>query len=170
MIYKLPDKKAKVHDLAWVAKNATVIGDVKIDEGVSVFFNSVIRGDSDEITIGSNTNVQDNCTLHCDEGYPLQIGSYVTIGHQAIVHGAIIHDHVMIGMGSIIMNGAIVESNCIIGAGALVSEGMHIPQGSIAVGMPAKIVKATSDKQREKILNSATHYCIKGEVYKKEGL
>lgn len=170
MIYNLSDKKAKVHDSAWVAQNATVIGDVKIDEGVSVFFNSVIRGDSDEITIGSNTNVQDNCTLHCDEGYPLHIGSHVTIGHQAIVHGAIIHDHVMIGMGSIIMNGAIVESNCIIGAGALVSEGMHIPQGSIAVGMPAKIVKVTSDKQREKILNSAKHYCLKGEMYKKEGL
>ena len=137
---------------------ATVVGDVTLHQNVSVWYGSVIRGDSDSIEIGENSNIQDLSVLHTDHGYPIHIGENVTIGHRAIVHGCTIEDEVMIGMGAILMNGAKIGKHSIIGAGALIPEGKEIPANSIVVGMPGKVIHQTSEKQIEEILENAKHY------------
>lgn len=137
---------------------ATVVGDVTLHQNVSVWYGSVIRGDSDSIEIGENSNIQDLSVLHTDHGYPIHIGKNVTIGHRAIVHGCTIEDEVMIGMGAILMNGSKIGKHSIIGAGALIPEGKEIPANSIVVGMPGKVIHQTSEKQIEEILENAKHY------------
>ena len=137
---------------------ATVVGNVTLHQNVSVWYGSVIRGDSDSIEIGENSNIQDLSILHTDHGYPIHIGKNVTIGHRAIVHGCTIEDEVMIGMGAILMNGAKIGKHSIVGAGALIPEGKEIPANSIVVGMPGKIIHQTSEKQVEEILENAKHY------------
>lgn len=137
---------------------ATVVGNVTLHQNVSVWYGSVIRGDSDSIEIGENSNIQDLSILHTDYGYPIHIGKNVTIGHRAIVHGCTIEDEVMIGMGAILMNGAKIGKHSIVGAGALIPEGKEIPANSIVVGMPGKIIHQTSEKQVEEILENAKHY------------
>ncbi len=141
-----------------IASSAVVDGEVLIEKDVSVWHQAVIRGDAEKIEIKEETNVQDGCILHVDEGYPLSIGARVTIGHGAIVHGAMIEDEVLIGMGSIILNGAHIGKHSIIGAGAVVTEGMDVPEKSLVVGCPAKVIKEVSDEQVEHILENAKHY------------
>ena len=143
---------------SWIADSAEGIGDVTLKKDASIWYQSVVRGDCGSIVIGPYSNVQDHCTLHTDLHYELRIGESVTIGHRCIIHGCVIEDHCMIGMGAIIMNGAHVEKNCIIGAGAVVLEGMRIPANSIAVGSPAKVIKTLTPKQHEHILWNAAHY------------
>ncbi len=117
-----------------------------------------MRGDSDQITIGKNTNIQDNSVVHLDHGIPTTIGEHVTIGHGAIIHGCTIHNNVLIGMGAIVLNGAIIEENVIIGAGALIPPGKVIPSGSLVVGSPGKIIRTLSEIEIENIKKSALHY------------
>ncbi|MBD9053874.1 MAG: gamma carbonic anhydrase family protein [Holdemanella biformis] len=140
------------------ASNATILGNVSIGEGSSVWYNAVIRSEAEMIEIGQETNIQDQCVLHTDRGFPLKIGNRVTIGHGAIVHGCAIEDEVLIGMGAIILNGACIGSHSIIGAGCVVPENMVIPQKSVVVGVPAKIIKKTSESQVSDILSNADHY------------
>lgn len=142
----------------YVAKNATVLGNVTIGNESSVWYNSVIRADSDCICIGNQTNIQDQAVLHVSKGYSLKIGNRVTIGHSAIVHGCTIEDEVLIGMGSIVMNGAKIGKHSIIGAGCVVPENMSIPENSVVVGIPARILKKASDVQIENIIKNAKHY------------
>lgn len=142
----------------YVARNATVLGNVTIGDDSSVWYNSVIRTDRDWIRIGNQTNIQDQCVLHTDKGYPIQIGNRVTIGHGAIIHGCTIEDEVLIGMGSVIMNGAKIGSHSIIGAGCVVSENMHIPSNSVVVGVPARVIKTINDIQIENVKKNALHY------------
>lgn len=153
---------------AWVAEDAMVVGSVKIGQASSVWFKSVIRSEKAEIVIGNHTNIQDNSVLHTDLGYHLIIGDRVTVGHQCIVHGCTIGDDTLIGMGAIIMNGATIGDYCIIGAGALISEHMVIPNGSVAVGIPAKIIKATTEEQKAFIQQNAEHYAELAKAYKQE--
>ncbi len=145
MIMDYKGKSPVIDKSAFVAENATVIGDVEIGADASVWFGAVLRGDEAPIRIGRGSNVQDNAVLHCDHCSPMSIGSNVTIGHGAIVHGATIGDNVLIGMGAIVLNGAKIGENCIVGAGAVVKENADIPANSMLVGVPAKIVRSLDE-------------------------
>lgn len=159
-------KTPRIDSTAFVAHNATVAGDVRLGQQVSVFFGAVIRAEKDAIIVGDKTNIQDLCVLHCDPGYPLIIGKGCTIGHGAIVHGCTIGDNTLIGMGAVVLNGARIGKNCLIGAGALVTGGTEIPDGSLAIGSPAKVRRAVSDAEVESNRNSAAYYCAESLEYK----
>ncbi len=142
----------------YLAGGAVVVGDVTLGENVGIWYNAVVRGDTNSIVIGSNTNVQDNATLHTDKDYKLHIGEGVTIGHNAVVHGCTVGDNTVIGMGSIVLSGAIIGKNCIIGAGALVTGKMNIPDGSLVMGSPAKVVRPLMEHEIEQNRENAVHY------------
>ena len=143
---------------AFIAANATVLGDVTIGEQASVWFGAVIRADKDRVVVGSGSNIQDNAVVHTSAGHPALIGELVSVGHGAILHGCIIHDKVLVGMGSIVMNGAEVGSGTILGAGCIVTEGTAIPENSVVLGVPGKVIKTTTDGQRETIVRKAASY------------
>ena len=145
-------------ELLYKAPGAVVTGDVTIGEDCSVFFNSVIRGDTNSITIGNRVNIQDLCMLHTDGTAPLVIGDNVTVGHCAILHGCTIGSHVLIGMGSIILNHACIPDHCIVGAGSLVTERKTFPEGYLIFGRPAKAVRPLTDEEIQSLDNSAMHY------------
>jgi len=167
MITEYNGIKPRIAEDAWIAEDADVIGNVTIMNGSSIFFHSVVRGDSDHIVIGAKSNIQDGCILHTDPHHVLRIGDNVSVGHGAILHGCEIHDRCLIGMGAIVLNGAVIESDCIIGAGAVVTENMHIPQGSLVVGCPAKIIKKVSESQKADIVQNALHYVQMAQTYRK---
>lgn len=145
-------------DNIFVASGAHIIGNVTIGNNVGVWYNAVIRADMENIVIGDNTNIQDNCTLHTGSGFPIVIGNGVTIGHNAMVHGCSVGDNTVIGMGSIILNGAKIGKNCIIGAGALVTGKIEIPDNSIAFGNPAKVIRRMTEENVESNKNNARKY------------
>lgn len=151
----------------WIAHTATVIGDIKVNENVSIWFGAVLRGDNEKICIGSGTNIQENCTLHTDKDYPLEVGSNCTIGHAAILHGCIIGDNCIVGMGAIIMNGAKIGNNCIIGAGALVTEEKSfLGRNKLILGSPAKVIRDLTKNEIKKISNSAIGYQSKMKLFR----
>ena len=142
----------------WVAENAQVMGNVVLKENASIWYGAVLRGDNDPISIGENSNIQDGSVLHTDVGCPLTIGRDVTVGHMVMLHGCTIGDETLIGIGSTILNNAKIGKNCIIGAHALIPEGKVIPDNSLVMGAPGKIVKEISDHQTQVIKMSAVHY------------
>ena len=150
----------------FLAEGARVIGNVEIGKDSSVWFNAVIRADSDTVKIGESSNVQDNAVIHTSDGFGVQIGDNVTIGHGAIIHGCTVKNNVMIGMGAIVLNGAVIEENCIIGAGTLVTQGKVIPAGSLAFGNPVKIVRQLTDDEIKSILDNAISYVNEANEYK----
>lgn len=150
----------------FIADGAEVIGNVEIGKNSSIWFNAVIRADSDKVRIGESSNVQDNAVIHTSEGFGVQIGDNVTIGHGAIVHGCTVKDNVMIGMGAIVLNGAVIEKNSIIGAGTLVTQGKVIPAGSLAFGNPVKIVRQLTDEEIKSISDNADSYVNEAKEYK----
>ncbi|MBW0149040.1 gamma carbonic anhydrase family protein [Marinobacter arenosus] len=159
MFYKLEDRKPVLNgDGQFVAENATVIGSVRLMEKASVWFNVVIRGDNDLITIGPESNVQDGSVLHTDPGIPLTLGRGVTVGHKAMLHGCDIGDYSLIGINAVVLNGAKIGKHCLIGANTLIPEGMEIPDGSMVVGSPGKIKRELNDSQRKMLEMSAQHY------------
>jgi len=151
---------------AWIAPNATVLGDVTIADQASIWFQAVIRGDVESIRIGGGTNIQDLCVLHADEGFPCVIGARVTVGHSAIVHGAIVEDEVMIGMRAVVMNGARIGSGSIVGVGAVVTEGTIVPPGSVVLGAPAKVKRPVAARDWDRIRHAAEHYIQAAEAYR----
>ncbi|MEE9428281.1 MAG: gamma carbonic anhydrase family protein [Paracoccaceae bacterium] len=142
----------------WVAPDANVVGNVILQSGTSVWFGATLRGDNEAISIGQGSNIQENCVLHTDLGYPLTVGKNCTIGHLAILHGCTIGDQTLIGMGATIMNGARIGRGCQIGAGALITEGKEIPDGSLVVGRPGKIIRQLDDLAIAELKNSALWY------------
>ena len=142
----------------WIAPSASVIGDVVLKSGASVWFGAVLRGDNEPLVIGENSNVQDNSVLHTDPGLPLIVGSNVTIGHMAMVHGATIGDGSLIGIGAILLNGAVIGRGCIVGAGALVTEGKSFPDGSLILGAPARVAREVTEQEKAMLAASALHY------------
>jgi carbonic anhydrase/acetyltransferase-like protein (isoleucine patch superfamily) len=158
MIYALNDMAPRIHPTAWIAPNATLIGNVVVGANASVWFGAVLRGDNEEIAIGDGSNVQENCVLHTDMGYPLQVGANCTIGHKAMLHGCVIADGSLIGMGATLLNGARVGAGCLIGACALVTEGKVIPDGSLVMGSPGKVVRALDAEAQARLLVSASGY------------
>ncbi|HDI46954.1 MAG TPA: gamma carbonic anhydrase family protein [Candidatus Methanomethylia archaeon] len=151
-------KKPIIDPSAFIDETALIIGDVTIHREVSLWPFTVIRGDIEPIEIGAETNVQDHTVVHTDPGYPTRIGERVTIGHRCVIHGCTVEDEVIIGMGAVLLTGSRVRRRCIIGAGAVVREGQEIPEGSIAVGVPAKIVRTVTEKDVERILDNAKSY------------
>ena len=157
-VYALDGVEPQIAESAWVADSAQVMGEVHIGADASVWFGTVVRGDTSSITIGEGTNVQDASVLHADLGMPLVIGRHVTVGHQVMLHGCTIGDESLIGIGAIVLNGAKIGKNCLVGAGALVTEGKEFPDGSMIIGSPARVVKQLTAEQMQGLRQSAQHY------------
>ena len=152
---------------AWVAPNASIIGKVKLEKNSSIWFNAVLRGDIELITIGENSNIQDGSVLHTDPGYPLTVGQGVTVGHIVMLHGCQIADDTLIGIGSIILNNAKIGKNCIIGANSLITENKIIPDNSLVVGSPGRVLRKVTDEEIKLIHENAKHYVEGSKKYKK---
>ncbi|MBQ3865517.1 MAG: gamma carbonic anhydrase family protein [Clostridia bacterium] len=167
MIRKYLDKEPKLAENVFLAENAAVIGDVTLDEGVNVWYGAVIRGDEDSVTVGAGSNVQDNATLHVGRGFPISVGKGVTVGHNAVVHGCTVGDDTLIGMGAVVLNGAVIGKGCIIGAGALIKEKAEIPDYSLCVGVPARIVRTLTPEAVEGNRKNAAVYRALAEDYRK---
>jgi carbonic anhydrase/acetyltransferase-like protein (isoleucine patch superfamily) len=168
-VYQLDALTPQIADSAWVADNAQVMGDVQMAADSSVWFSSVVRGDTATIHIGEGSNIQDGSVLHADHGVPLTIGKHVTVGHMVQLHGCTIGDESLIGIGSIVLNGAKIGKNCLVGAGSLVTEGKEFPDGSMILGSPAKVVRQLTPEQIEGLRRSAQGY-VKNKNRFKAGL
>lgn len=142
----------------FIATGARIVGDVKIGAASSIWFNAVVRGDAEAIRIGRCTNIQDNCTLHADPGFPCTLGDGVTVGHGAIIHGATVGDNVVVGMHAVVMNGAQIGADSIIAVGAVVTEGTIVPPGSLVMGLPGKVKRSLNPEEIERNRASAAHY------------
>ncbi|WP_348766880.1 gamma carbonic anhydrase family protein [uncultured Salinisphaera sp.] len=160
MLYRLDDITPQTPDAGqfFVADNATVLGNVKLEVDASIWFNAVLRGDQELITIGRGSNIQDGCVLHTDPGFPLTVGADCTVGHQAMLHGCTIGDNSLIGIKATVLNGAKIGRNCLIGAGALVPEGKEIPDNSMVIGVPGRVKRELSDDDAQKLKRGAAHY------------
>ena len=168
MKYSLGDSLVETHPESWTAPTATLIGKVRLEEGASVWFNAVLRGDNELILIGKHSNVQDGAVMHTDMGYPLTLGTGVTIGHNAMLHGCTVGDYSLIGINAVILKGAKIGKHCIIGANALSGEGKEIPDGSLVMGSPGKVVRDLTDEQKKLLEASAAHYVKNGQRYARE--
>lgn len=166
--YRLGDKAPQLADNHWIADNATIIGDVRLGENVSIWWNAVLRGDNDPISIGSNTNIQDGSVLHTDEGVPLTIGANVTVGHMVMLHGCTVGDGSLIGIKSVILNKAVIGKHCLIGANSLIPEGKVIPDRSLVMGSPGKIVRELTDEEVARLMSSAAHYVNNARRYRQD--
>jgi carbonic anhydrase/acetyltransferase-like protein (isoleucine patch superfamily) len=155
-----------VHESVYLAPGAVVVGDVTIGEESSVWFNAVLRGDVAPIRIGRRTNIQDCSVLHADEGFPCTLGDGVTVGHGAVVHGATIGDHVMIGMRAVVMNGARIGENSLVAVGAVVVEGMEVPPGSLVMGLPGRVKRSLAPEDIARIGYAASHYVANAKRYR----
>lgn len=165
MLYKLADLKPTINSTCFIAPNATLIGDVTLEENASIWFNVVIRADTDKVVIGKNSNIQDGSILHLDKGFPLTIGDNVTVGHKVMLHGCTIGDNTLIGMNAVVLNGAKIGHNCVVGANALVTENMEVPNGHVVMGSPAKVVKTLDEKTFSMLKAGAMHYVKNGQRY-----
>jgi len=168
MKYRLGEQRVEAHPHSWVAPTAAVIGKVRLDEGASVWFGAVLRGDNELIHIGPDSNVQDGAVLHTDPGSPLTLGRGVTVGHQAMLHGCEIGDGSLIGIHAVVLNGARIGRNCLVGANALVTENAVIPDGSLVLGSPAKVVRALSEAQQAQLAANAQVYVANARRYLEE--
>lgn len=151
--------------IGW-APDANVIGTVVLGAGANIWFGATLRGDNEAIEVGAGSNVQENCVLHTDMGYPLTIGAGCTIGHKAMLHGCTIGENSLIGMGATVLNGAKIGKNCLIGAGALITEGKEIPDGSLVMGVPGKVVRDLDAAQIEALRASALHYQTRAREFR----
>lgn len=158
MIYELDGIAPVLGQGAWVAPDANLIGKVVLEAEASVWFGCTLRGDNEEIRVGAGSNVQENVICHTDMGFPLVIGANCTIGHKAMLHGCIIGEGSLIGMGATVLNGAKIGRGCLIGAGALITEGKEIPDGSLVMGAPGKVVRMLDEAAQARLLQSAAHY------------
>lgn len=158
----------QVHPSVFLAAGAVVVGDVTIEEDASIWFCAVLRGDTEPIHIGRGSNVQDGAVLHADPGCPCRIGRNVTIGHRAIVHGAIVEDGVTVGMGAIVLNRALIGAGSLIGAGALVTEDAVIPPGSLVLGVPGKVKRALEPEEITRHQHGAEHYIAAAKEYREQ--
>jgi carbonic anhydrase/acetyltransferase-like protein (isoleucine patch superfamily) len=157
-LFSLDGIAPELHEDTWIAPDANLIGRIVVEAAASVWFCSTLRGDNEVITVGAGSNIQENCVLHTDMGYPLSIGKGCTIGHKVMLHGCTIGDNSLIGMGATVLNGAKIGNNCLIGAGALITEGKEIPDGSLVMGVPGKVVRALDEAGIEGLRKSALGY------------
>ena len=167
MIYDLEKNVPEISADSWIAPNAVIIGKIKLEKNSSIWFNAVLRGDIELITIGENSNIQDGSVLHTDPGYPLTVGKGVTVGHMVMLHGCQISDDTLIGIGSIILNNAKIGKNCIVGANTLITENKIIPDNSLVVGSPGRVLRKVTEEEIKAILENGKHYVDISKKYKK---
>ena len=165
-IYRIGDDAPVIHETAYIADGATIIGKVTLGEGVSVWPGAVLRGDNEPIVIGAGSNVQEGAVLHVDPGCPLVLGSGVTIGHQAMLHGCTVDDGALIGIQAVILNGAHIGAKCLVGAGALVTEGKHFEPRCLIIGSPAKVARQLSDAQADVLSHNSETYLKRGQQFR----
>ncbi len=168
MKYRLGDSRVEAHPQSWVAPNATLVGKIRLDAGANVWFGAVLRGDNELIHIGENSNVQDGSVMHTDMGYPLTLGTGVTVGHKAMLHGCSVGDFSLVGINAVVLNGAKIGKYCIIGANTLIAEGKEIPDGSLVVGSPGKVVRELTEQQKKMLEASAAHYVHNAQRYARD--
>lgn len=168
MIYRLGERRVVCEEGVWVAPGAAVIGSVVLKRNASIWFNCVLRGDNDPIVIGENTNIQDGSVLHTDDGVPLEIGSHVTVGHKVMLHGCIVGDNTLIGINSVVLNRAKIGRNCIIGANSLIPEGKEIPDGSLVMGSPGRVIRQLTETQAQILTMQALHYVENARRYARD--
>ncbi len=150
----------------WIAPNASVVGKVTLEAGANIWFGTAIRGDNEQIVIGEGSNVQENCVLHTDPGFPLVMGRYASVGHLAMLHGCTVGDGALIGIGAVVLNGAKIGRGSLVGAKALVTEGKEIPEYSLAVGAPAKVIRRLTDEEVDNIEKIARRYVERSRLFK----
>ena len=165
-IYQLGDAVPQIHESAWVAESAQVMGHIELEQDASVWFGAVLRGDNEPIRIGRCSNIQDGSVLHSDVGQPMTVGPYVTVGHQAMLHGCTIGEGSLIGIGAIVLNGARIGKNCLVGAGALVTEGKEFADGSMILGSPARVVRQLTNEQIASIRRNVLGYVENARHFK----
>ncbi|MFZ6766273.1 gamma carbonic anhydrase family protein [Undibacterium sp. Di26W] len=165
-IYQLGEIAPDIDASAYIADSANIIGKVKIETNASIWFDVTIRGDNELITVGENSNIQEACILHTDPGYPLTIGNYVTVGHQAMLHGCTIGEGSLVGIQAVILNGAKIGKNSLVGAGALVTEGKEFPDNSLIIGSPAKAVRTLTEADIAGLRRNADTYVQRGQAFK----
>lgn len=168
MKYSLGNDRVEMASDAWIADTAAVIGKVRLEAGANVWFGAVLRGDMELILIGEHSNVQDGAVMHTDSGFPLTLGKGVTVGHNAMLHGCTVGDYSLVGINAVVLNGAKIGKHCIIGANALVPEGKEIPDGSLVVGSPCKVVRELTDQQKKMLELSAAHYVHNAQRYRRD--
>lgn len=168
MIYRLGERTPDIDASAWIAPNATVIGNVRLEAESSLWFNVVMRGDNELMTVGRRSNIQDGTVLHSDIGIPLTIGEGVTVGHQAMIHGCTIGDNALIGIQAVVLNRAVIGRNCLIGAGSLIPEGKVIPDNSLVMGTPGKVVRELTAPEIQMLALSAAHYVENARRYRND--
>ncbi|KUM99207.1 anhydrase [Streptomyces yokosukanensis] len=166
LIVGIGGREPRVDPEAFVAPTASVIGDVTLHAGASVWYGAVVRGDVETITVGANANVQDNVTLHADPGFPVSVGERVSIGHNAVVHGARVEDDCLIGMGATVLNGAVIGAGSLVAAQALVPQGMVVPPGSLVAGVPAKVRRELSEEEQQGVTLNGTLYTELAKAHK----
>jgi len=167
-LYNLGDRQPSLGREVWIAPNATIIGDVRLADNVSVWWNAVLRGDNDTISIGANSNIQDSSVLHVDKGVPLTVGANVTVGHLVVLHGCTVGDESLIGIKSVILNHAVIGRHCLIGANSLIAEGKVIPERSLVMGSPGKVVRQLTDEEVARLQGSARGYVANAQRYRTE--
>jgi carbonic anhydrase/acetyltransferase-like protein (isoleucine patch superfamily) len=168
MRYALGDARVTAGKACWIAPTAVVIGKVRLGSNASVWWHSVLRGDDEPITVGEGSNIQDGCVLHTDPGFPLVIGAGVTVGHMVALHGCTIGDGSLVGIGAVVLSGAVIGRNCLIGARALVPEGKEIPDNSLVMGMPGKVVREVTPEHLARMRESAEIYVERSQRYRRE--
>lgn len=166
-IHALEDRSPQIDAESWVADNATVIGSVVLERHASIWFNCVLRGDNDVITIGEGSNIQDGSVLHTDAGIRLTVGRFVTVGHMAMLHGCTVGEGSLIGIKAVLLNGAVIGRNCLIGANTLIPEGKEIPERSLVMGTPGKVIRTLTDEEVARLLGSARHYVENWQRYRR---
>jgi len=165
-IFRLGNHSPHIHRSVFVAESAEVIGQVKVHEDASIWYQAVLRGDTESLCIGEGSNIQDGAVLHADPGYPLRVGAGVTVGHQAMLHGCTVGDGTLVGIQAVILNGAVIGKNCLVGAGALVKENAEFPDNSLIIGSPAKVIRQLDDKAIAGLKANAEGYVDKARLHK----
>ncbi|MEV1081413.1 gamma carbonic anhydrase family protein [Streptomyces sp. NPDC050211] len=168
LIKGIGGREPKIDTEAFVAPTSTVIGDVTLEAGASVWYGAVVRGDVERISVGVESNIQDNCTLHADPGFPVSIGARVSVGHNAVVHGATVGDDCLIGMGATVLNGAVIGAGSLVAAQALVPQGMRVPAGSLVAGVPAKVRRELTEEERQGVTLNGTMYAELAKAHREE--
>ncbi|MGM7723183.1 gamma carbonic anhydrase family protein [Metabacillus sp. Hm71] len=170
MLYAFKGHSPEVHSSTYLAPGAQVIGNIELKEHTSVWFNAVLRGDNEKITIGKGSNIQDGAVVHVDPGYPIHVGEHVTIGHNVVLHGCTVKDGALIGMGATILNGAVIGEGALVAAGALVPEDKIIEPGVLVAGVPAKVIRPLTSVDIERLKQGAFHYVKNAANYREENI
>ncbi|MFF7154019.1 gamma carbonic anhydrase family protein [Streptomyces sp. NPDC008139] len=166
MIADILGRAPEIDATAFTAPGSVVLGDVTLGAGASVWYHAVLRGDCESITVGAGSNIQDNCTVHADPGFPAVVGEGVTVGHNAVLHGCVIEDDVLVGMGATVLNGAHIGTGSLIAAAALVPQGMRVPPGSLVAGVPAKVRRELTEEEKATVRLNAEHYVALADVHR----